>query len=130
MGHYSPASFLNPVETARAAGGGVTALARTAAEIAAQSVATGLSPIGRAAEVAGEGQKRAITFLQTETKDWRDWFDNQGNKVLVGETILVVGILGGLGLLVWYLANSENARRAAYAGGKMLAVKAASRGMR
>ena len=128
MGHYSPASFLNPVETARAAGRGVTGIARTAAEIAAQSAATALEPIGRAAQVAGEGQKRALGFLEIQTEEFRSFVDRQGNRVLIGETILVVGVLAGLGLLAWTLVKSEGARSAAGTGVRMIAAKSATRG--
>ena len=118
MAYYSPLTFLNPIEAGKAAGRALPAISRGAIDAAAEGIATATAPVAgglaRVAE-AGEGVSENIgkTIRDTTT------------KVILYETVVVVGVLGVLGIAAWFFSRSPEAR----AGAKLLAVKAATRGM-
>ena len=122
MAMISPITFLNPIETARAAGRGVGVISRSAVETAAKGIAISTAPMA-------EGIARGVEAAEGISENVARTIQDTSKKILIGQTVFVVGAVALAAVAAWFFSRSPGARSAVATGAKLLAVKAATRGM-
>lgn len=123
MSDLSPIDFLNPLTPIRMAAEG----AGHAMDLA--GVAAAAAREGAAAGLPGMSFLNPLDFRFPELPDLGkagDDINKLATKALIGEAILIGGIVAIAGIAAWYLSKSPEARestKAALAGGKFLLTK-------
>ena len=121
---FRPIDFLNPLTPLRLGGAGARAVQEKGAEIAAagaegfrqgvdqevENIRTGLLPF--LPRIPGLPGLPSLPDLTGGLKEAGDDINKLANKALLGELVLVGGIVAIAGIAAWYLSRSPEAREA------------------
>lgn len=108
------ADFLNPFTPLRLAAGGAkavgTAVVGGAGSVVRGTVDTGARGIATATQPMADAASDVASFLSASVKEVGETIRDTNKKILIGEVVLVGGVVALAGIAAWYLSKSPEAR--------------------